>query len=107
MLGRVPDTGTQPRDRQGPKTALTLSTIEAIRAAHRAGAQIHVLAAEHRVTARTIYRYLAPDEDPVRDVVRGIVADANRTYDLGMSRNQLTDVADEITRMVRQRGWLA
>lgn len=106
MLDRIPDTGAQRRDRQGgTRTAVPLSTIEAIRAARQAGTSPTELARMFRVTTRTIYRYLAP-ADPLHAAVRGVLAEASRTYGLALTRNQLTDTADEIARQLRLRGWV-
>lgn len=106
MLARVPDTGSPVRDRQGPRTAVPLSTIEAIRTERAAGQPVSEIARRHRLTARTIYRYLE-GPDPLRSAVRDVLADAVDTFDVRATRNQITDIADEIVRQIRQRGWVA
>jgi hypothetical protein len=106
MLDRIPDTGAQRRDRQGPRTAVPLSTVEAIRAARAAGSTPSELARSFRLTTRTIYRYLAP-ADPLHAAIRGVLTEASRAYGLDLTRNQLTDTADEIARQLRLRGWVS
>jgi hypothetical protein len=105
MLARVPDTGSERRDRQGPRSAVPLSTIEAIRAARRAGATRPELARAYRLSVRTINRYLEP-ADPLASAVAAVLAQARREYEIALSRDQQTDIAAEVARMLRQRGWV-
>lgn len=105
-LARVPDVGVQPRDHQGPRTAVSYATILAIRDATRAGVTVVELGVRYRVSARTIYRYLDGD-DPLRTAVRELIADADQAYGLGLTVSQTSDIAGEMVRGLRARGWIA
>ncbi len=106
MLARVPDTGSERHDRQGPRSAVPLSTIEAIRAARRAGRSRGELARAYRLSTRTISRYLRP-ADPLTAAVSAVLEQARREYELDLTRDHQADVAGEVARMLRLRGWVA
>lgn len=104
MLVRVHDTGSPQRDRQGPRSAVPLSVIERIRAARRAGVTRGELAKEFRVSTRTISRYMETP-DPLARAIAMVIDQARREYELTMTRDQQADIAGEVARMLRARGW--
>lgn len=108
MIARVPDTGLAQRERQGPRTAVPYTTIETIRALHRGGVSTAELARAYRVSRRTVARYVAdPRVDPLRAAVRQVIAEASVEYQLGLTRDEQVDIATEIVRAIRARGWVA
>jgi hypothetical protein len=104
MLARVPDSGSPKRDRQGPRPGVRLSIREQVRAAAAAGTPKVEIAATHRVTVRTVYRYLAEPEDLVRSVAFLVLDEARDEFGLVLNRDQVDDIATEIARRLRAQG---
>lgn len=105
-LARTPDTGSFPRDRQGPRTALSLAQITALRAEAAAGANREDLARRYRITSRSVYRYLRRGPDPVATTVAEVLDLAALEYGVSLSRLQRREIAAEVAHRLRQAGWL-
>lgn len=104
-LARIPDSGAGP-ERQGPRPKLTVPQIRAVRNYRRAGSKPDDIARMFDISVRSVYRYLHGTGDPVLDVVRGVVAQGNDEFGLGMTETQVEDVGRWILLRLRARGWV-